>query len=234
MTPPTHRFAAISCSRQAALQRLMEDNADCLMIDSYKGAPRNMRPFDCFNPFRVWPEPSIPVPGQDNHLARSVESVWQGLKLVDDIPDFAQFAGQPTKRPPDHARHTDSYRYADSQFLYGERKLGLVSARFLIYLPTYLYLLNTLVPDTVIGTICEHLNQCGPALFFDWDENQDILDPSRSWSHSALLASWFNGTFEKDYLHIVGQALSAQDADAFVQRISGLRTRPRFGHGGAQ
>lgn len=209
-------FQAISLCRRAALELLLDDARNVLMVDSFKGAPFNMRPFDSLNPFHLWPQPCIPVPGQPGLLARSVEAVWQGLKQVDGSGDFAQFLSSPSKRPSDDERRQQTdYLYEESQFIYGERTLDLVSARLLIYLPTYLFMLHTLVPVTLIQDIHQHLATRGAVVFYDWDANQDITDPSRSFSHSALLASWFNGTWEKDYRAAAHRSLAAQDLADF-------------------
>lgn len=219
-------FQAIALSRQAALELLLDDASRLLMVDSFKGAPFNMQKFDCFNPFHLWPQPCIPVPGKPGMLSRSVEAVWQGLKQVDGTADLAQFFTSPSKRPSDDERRRQpNYRYADRQFIYGERLLDLVSARLLIYLPTYLFMLQALAPAALLRNIRQHLALRGPVVFYDWDANQDITDPSSSFSHSALLASWFNGTWEKDYRAAAHRSLQAQDLCDFNATLNGLQAR---------
>ncbi|KUM02695.1 hypothetical protein KIF53_15815 [Chromobacterium subtsugae] len=222
---------ALSTSRQAALAAMQDDASDCLMVDSFNGAPANMRGFRCFNPFQLWPDPVIPVPGQAGRLARSVESVWQGLKLVDGRTDFEQFLAEPRKRPSDDERRRQpGYCYSDSRFIYGDRQLGLLEARFLIYLPTYLFLLDRLAPEPVLRELRRHIAADGPVLFYDWDANQDIADTSSSFSHSAILAAWFNGTLERRYRELAGRLLSPADKPAFDAALDGLLGRYRAIH----
>lgn len=225
-------YQAISVSRQAALDIMRNDVSNVMMVDSFKGAPANMRMFDCFNPFRIWPEPIIPVPGQPGLLARSVESVWQGLKCVDGACDFEQFLTSPSKRPGDDVRcRLADYRYADSQFVYGDRVLDLLSARFLIYLPTYLFMLERLVPETLLRKLYQHIANEGPVIFYDWDANQYITDSSDSFSHSALLASWFNGTLKTDYRALAHSTLQGDDMREFNAILDRLLGRYSSLHG---
>ncbi|MGC0154776.1 DUF6939 family protein [Chromobacterium vaccinii] len=224
-------YPAISTSRQAALAVMQDDASSCLMVDSFNGAPANMLGFRCFNPFQLWPEQLIPVPGQPGGLARSVESVWQGLKLVDGRTDFEQFLTAPRKRPgDDERRRLAGYCYSDSRFVYGDRLLGLLEARFLIYLPTYLFLLQRLAPESVLSELRRHLDGVGPVLFYDWDANQDIADISCSFSHSAILAAWFNDTLELQYRSQARRLLSEADSLAFDAALDGLLGRYRAFH----
>ncbi|WP_156446192.1 DUF6939 family protein [Burkholderia stagnalis] len=219
---------ALSMPRQDALAVMLDDASAYLMVDSFNGAPANMRPYRFFNPFLCWPEPAIPVPGQPGRLARSVESIWQGLKLVDNRTDFDQLTSVPRKRPTDAERRVlAGYRYRDSCFAYGDRQLDLLDARFLIYLPSYLFVLDKLAPEPLLQALRDHVDHVGPVLFYDWDANQDITDTSASFSHSAILASWFNGSLEEQYFVAARQCLSGADWRIFEARVDALLGRYR-------
>ncbi|NHR05466.1 hypothetical protein HA052_09650 [Chromobacterium haemolyticum] len=224
-------YLALSMSRQDAIAMMLDEASSCMMVDSFNGAPANMRDFRCFNPFTQWPEPSIPVPGQTGLLARSVESIWQGLKLVNGQTDFDQFLGPPHKRPSDaERRRLHGYCYSDSRFAYGDRSLNLLSARLLIYLPTYLFLLDRLVPEALLRQLRQHLEQTGPVLCYDWDANQNIADTSSSFSHSAILANWLNGMLEQQYLPLAKQVLTESDRCEFDASMGTLLCRYRAFH----
>ncbi|MET7737585.1 hypothetical protein ABZT02_40670 [Streptomyces sp. NPDC005402] len=154
--------------------------------------------FRAMNPFHFVPEWRIPVPGLDDY-AQSLESVWQALKLVDGHTDLPMLHTPPVKRPPDQERGP-GYDYAASVFRFGDHMLDLVTARYLIYLPTYLYLLDRLVPESVVEEILGTLAGGGGVVFYDWDANHDIEDTNGSFSHSAILSSWFGGTLHPDIL----------------------------------
>jgi hypothetical protein len=165
---------------------------DVLSVDTLAACEPQMLRWRPLCPFHVMPRAAIPVPGRPELASRSVEAVWQGLKIVEGELGLEQFQNEPRKRPPDHERGA-GYRYEDSVFRLGDRVLGLVVARYLIYLPTYLHVLAQLVPNEQLGAIEAWLNSGRDVAFYDWDANMDIDDASSSFSHSALLAQWFSG-----------------------------------------
>jgi hypothetical protein len=169
-----------------------------LRVDTADCAPVEMARFTTMNPFHFNPRWRIPVPGSDRHAA-SVEGIWQGLKRVDGRTDLAMFERAPEKRPPDSDRGPE-FDYTKTVFEYGEKIIDLVSARLLIYIPAYLYVLDHLVPEKMIEEIATALSNGQDVLFYDWDENFDVLDPTSSFSHSSLLAAWFGGRLEEEFL----------------------------------
>lgn len=189
MTGESARGRAHSVSRSIGLQTV--DDADVLSVDTLADSPQTMRRWRQLCPFYVWPNAEIPVPGRPGLASRSVEAVWQGLKIVGGTLDLAQLSGEPHKRPPDHQRGPH-FPYAASCFRLGELELDLVTARYLIYLPSYLFVLDRLVDDLPLAEIDESLCCGRDVAFYDWDHNMDIDDPASSFSHSALLARWFN------------------------------------------
>jgi hypothetical protein len=198
-------------------------------VDTYQAAPEAFARFATMNPFHFEPGWRIPVPGLPGRFACSVESVWQGLKLFGGELDLAMFSSHPYKRPPDSARGP-GYDYAASRFRIGDHEVDLVTARLLLYLPTYLYLLDHLVPEALTAEIHDALVTGTDVVFFDWDANADILDPRSSFSHSSLLASWFNGDLDQDFLvHWRG----ARDASPQVPGGRLALDRYRSLHGGA-
>ncbi|WP_159400931.1 DUF6939 family protein [Streptomyces sp. NRRL B-24484] len=166
-----------------------------LLVDTCQAAPASMRRFATMNPFhrdRRW---RIPVPGTAQ-TSQSLENVWQALKLVDGRTDLSLLARPAEKRPPDE-RRGPGFDYAASTVSFAGRPTDLVTARYLVYLPAYLYVLDRLVPDTVVAEITGALAAGRDAVFYDWDDNHDIEDPRTSYSHSAILAAWFGGRIEE-------------------------------------
>ncbi|WHM37877.1 hypothetical protein [Streptomyces sp. BPTC-684] len=171
---------------------------DALRVDTAAAAPPDMRRFATMNPFHFDPTWRIPVPGLAA-VSHSVESVWQALRIVDGVTDLAMLEQPAAKRPAEHLRG-DGFDYARSTLSHAGTPLDLVTARYAIYLPTYLYLLDRLVPDSVLHEIRTALDAGRDVVFYDWDDNTDIEDPRSSFSHSAVLASWFGGRIEQDFL----------------------------------
>jgi hypothetical protein len=189
---------AYAVSRSEGTSRL-SDSTQILCVDTANCAPQEMKHFSVLNPFYFEPFAAIPVPRQ-KAVACSVESIWQGLKIVGGETDFSMFARLPEKRPPESARNSPGYIYNKSEFLYGKEVVDLVTARWVIYLPTYLYLLEKLAPLSLIEDIFTGLYRGVDVFFYDWDDNHDINNPASSFSHSAILAAWFNGTLEQEFV----------------------------------
>lgn len=173
-----------------------ENSGTALAVDTADAAPAHMRRWAYLNPFHFRPGWRIPVPGS-GEFACSVESVWQGLKLVDGATDLAMLRRPAAKRPPE-AQRGNGFDYRASVFQFGSHTIDLVTARYLIYLPTYLHLLERLVPDIVLREITDALANGQDVHFYDWDANFDIEDASASFSHSAVLAAWFGGRLEPE------------------------------------
>jgi hypothetical protein len=190
--PPDHG-GCLALSRPAGLAA--SASGDCVCVDTFRKAAQGMARFAPLCPFTTWAGNPFPVPGLPGQRANSVEGVWQGLKLVDGRTDLDQLAGTPHKRPPDHLR-TGGYDYRSATFRYGTREIDLLTARLAIYLPTYLYLLDRLVPDAVHDELNGAVEAGRIIVFYDWDSNMDIADDRSSFSHSAVLAAWFSGRLE--------------------------------------
>ncbi|MDO0925010.1 hypothetical protein QQY24_06115 [Streptomyces sp. TG1A-8] len=172
---------------------------DALRVDTALAAPATMRRFVTLNPFHHDPSWHIPVPGLPDVTASSVESCWQALKIVDGATDIPMLRRPAHKRPPETHRGP-GFVYSASTLSYGGRAVDLVTARYLIYLPSYLYVLEHLVPDQVLHEISTAVHDGRTVVFYDWDDNLDIEDPASSFSHSAVLAAWFAGRLEKDFV----------------------------------
>lgn len=185
------RGSSMALARIHGLKTQYQD--DVLSVDTLAACDNSMLRWRQLCPFHVWSSAAVLVPGRPDLRSRSVEAVWQGLKLVDGQLALDQLGSTPHKRPPDEGRGA-GYCYEDSAFMLDERRLDLLTARYLIYLPTYLHMLDTLVDVDLLACIDDWLTSGRGVAFYDWDSNMDIDDPRGSFSHSALLARWFNGT----------------------------------------
>ncbi len=132
-----------------------------------------------FSPFTLH-EDGIPVPGQDGLISYSVEGIWQGLKVIDGKCDFTLFEN---KRP--HKRKHEPY--PETRFIYGQSEIGIIEARHKIYVPSYLYMFEHLVPEDVIDEIMSKAIEGIDQFFHDVDNNPNINDSTRSYAHSSLL-----------------------------------------------
>jgi hypothetical protein len=190
---PSRRGRAVAVSRIGGLRTL--NRPEILSVDTLAAGDVGMQRWRPLCPFNVLETAELPVPGRPELRSRSMEAVWQGLKVVEGRLDLDQLTSVPHKRPPDDQRRED-YRYADSEFMLGEKTLDLVTARYLIYLPTYLFVLSYAVSTDLLASIEDWLATGRDVAFYDWDANMDIDDGRSSFSHSALLARWFEGRLD--------------------------------------
>jgi hypothetical protein len=146
------------------------------------------------NPFFFSEDFNIPVPGQVNKYSNTVEAIWQGLKIVDGETCFDMFGIQePHKRPMTRARKEDpDFKYADSKFEYGGKELDLVTARKVIYVPTYRHLFEHYVPDEFKEQVKKQVEEGKEVFFYDWDDNPDLDNTEKSFAHASLLVELMN------------------------------------------
>jgi hypothetical protein len=175
-----------------------------LSVDTADCAPPSMLRFRQLNPFHVDPTWRLVVPGHPDPSC-SVEAAWQGTKLVDGRTELSMFGGRAEKRPPE-ARRVEAYRYEDSTFLLGSAVVDLVTARYLIYVPVYLQVLERWADGAVIEEISSAMADGMTVEFYDWDDNFDLDDPRSSFSHSALLATCFAGHVRDLWERVVARA----------------------------
>ncbi|MBW2972224.1 hypothetical protein KY359_04280 [Candidatus Woesearchaeota archaeon] len=142
-----------------------------------------------FSPF-TYHEQGIPVPGMPGAFSHSVEGIWQGLKIIDGSCDFSLFSRQrPVKRKFEP--------YPETRFMLGDAELDIVAARHVIYVPSYTYLFNNIVPGEVIDGIMALAAGDIDQYFFDVDENPNINDPTRSYAHASLLVDLLESELSK-------------------------------------
>jgi hypothetical protein len=152
-------------------------------VSSYGAAP-----YDTFSPFTYSPDSRIPVPGQEEVYAASVESIWQGLKVIDGQTDFRMFNRHPKKR-----------RGLVEGHLFGTEHIGALEARERIYRPAYFFFLEHCVPTPIKEEVLARALEDG-VVFYDVDANLDIADTSCSLAHSVFLAAFFEGYLERRVL----------------------------------
>ena len=162
------RFKAVS----PIIGRKLESGIN---VSSYASYPMNL-----FSPFNYSPDYRIPVPGQVEEYANSVESVWQGLKIIDGATDFRLFKRRPRKRKGNVDGH-----------LFNHEILGIIEAREKIYMPTYFFHVEQNIPKEVKDSLLTRA-LTEEICFYDIETNLDIEDASSPLAHSVFLAMFFN------------------------------------------
>lgn len=149
------------------------------------------QPWVRFSPF--YPHGGIPLPNTPGTTARSVDGLWQGLKVfehedidpsrweIDDMKGIKR-AGHTRGRVLGHRFGVDS-----------ERLLNYRDARYRIYLPAYRWVLDhRLVAE--IAQLREMMVD-RPLVLLDYETNGDVEDLSRPLSHAALIKCYLEGAW---------------------------------------
>lgn len=155
---------------------------------------KGKEPFVRLSPF--YPHGDIPVPFSENVFAYSVEGIWQGLKVFEneDI-DISKFNVQNMKgikrtvrklgKPLGHRKGT-----------IGNELLDYLTARKLIYLPSYAWLLQNKTINEL--ELLKEKAEINDLIFLDFETNGDIENIRKPLSHAALVKRFL----EKKYPHL--------------------------------
>lgn len=139
-----------------------------------------------------YPHGNIPVPGMPNIKAACVEAVWQGLKVFEGYGvDYATLHNNTMK---DIKRTVRKYGIPLGH-QYGDKILNYADARWLIYLPTYLYMLeNVPTVQHTLQKIKERLQE-KDIVFLDYNTNCNVVDYSKPLSHAGLVKLYLEGKY---------------------------------------
>ena len=139
-----------------------------------------------------YPHGNIPIPGMPDHKATCVEAVWQGLKVFETCGvDYSTFSNDTMKGLKRSVR-----KYGKPiGHQYGNQIINYSDARWMIYLPTYLYVLeNVPCVQNTIRKIRQRLEE-KDVVFLDYNTNCNIADYSKPLSHAGLVKLYIEGNY---------------------------------------
>lgn len=172
-------------SRRRSLANIQADFPDAKIIDV---TSKGEQPWVKFSPF--YPHGQIPVPFYPHLKSQSVEGVWQGLKIFKTAGiDRAKMQVTDMK----NIKRTQR-KYGDCLgHKAGDRLLTYLEARKLIYLPTYLWVLENSLA-TLVGQLQE-LSQSEPIVLLDYETNGEIENTRKPLSHAWLIKLYIEGNY---------------------------------------
>lgn len=142
-----------------------------------------------------YPHGNIPIPFSPGCYATCVEAIWQGLKVFEtadvDITLFSNNTMQNLKRTVRKYGMPKGHRKG----INGSELLDYFTARMLIYLPSYKWVLDN-VPEVkdVIEKIKERA-KTHDIVFLDYNTNIDFQDTSSPLSHAGLVKAYIEGNY---------------------------------------
>jgi hypothetical protein len=175
-------------NRRRKLENIKKDFPDAVIIDV---TSKGEEPMVKFSPF--YPIGGIPIPYSGDQLAESVEGIWQGLKVFPDhdvdVSKFSVTSMKGLKRTVRRFGVPKGHRKG----IEGENLLGYITARKLIYLPIYKWVLdNKLVKEV---DELRKLSQGATLVLLDYETNGDVDDPKKPLSHAHLVKMRIEGDF---------------------------------------
>lgn len=152
---------------------------------------KGVEPWVRFSPF--YPHGGIPIPNTQGQTAQSVEGLWQGLKVFErediDPSKWAITTMSGIKRAGKSRGAVRGHRFGVGS----EVLLGYRDARFRIYLPAYLWVLENHLGVEVKGL--RRLAAAGPLVLLDYETNCDVEDLSSPLSHAGLVKCYLEGNW---------------------------------------
>lgn len=175
-------------SKRKPLESLKEQYPDAMIVDVTSKAQDE---FVEFSPF--YPHGGIPVPFSEETYSFSVEGIWQGLKVFEDADiDTSLFRKRDMKNMKRTTR-VFGQCLGHRKGVEGEELLGYLTARKLIYLPCYKWVLDNKLQKLV--TAIRIISKNKPVVLLDYNTNPDVYNPKKALSHAALIKAYIEGNY---------------------------------------
>ena len=175
-------------SKKKKMETLKKEYRDAMIIDVTSHAQDE---FIKFSPF--YPNGGIPVPFTEGLVAVSVEGIWQGLKVFEDYDiDTSLFSKRDMKNLKRTTRRFGPMR-GHRKGVHGEELLGYLTARKLIYLPCYKWVLENKLQKLV--TAIRIIAKKKTVVLLDYNTNADVYNPSKPLSHASLIKAYIEGNY---------------------------------------
>jgi len=143
-----------------------------------------------------YPHGEIPIPFSKNQTAKSVEGIWQALKVFESADiDKEMFLNDTMKNIKRTVRKFGK-PLGHRKGINGTELLSYIDARIQIYLPIYLWVLENKVSE-----ILERLKEASQKediVLLDYETNCDVLNPKKPLSHAFLVKAFVENNYPKE------------------------------------
>lgn len=178
-------------NRRTMRESLQKRHPDATIIDVTSRGPE---PWVRFSPF--YPHGGIPVPFSPGYESMSVEGIWQGLKVFEKADIDVKKLEISTMKGLKRTVRAFGKVLGHRKGVEGKELLPYGEARRLIYLPSYLWVLQNRLSD-----LCRALQEKsaqGEVILLDYETNCDLDDLSRPLSHAGLIQRFLAGCWPGD------------------------------------
>jgi hypothetical protein len=185
-------------------------------------------PFVKLSPF--YPHGNIPVPFSQTHFAKSVEGIWQGLKVfeLEDI-DTSKFEIEDMKGIKRTVRKFGK-PLGHRKGIHGQELLDYLTARKQIYLPSYAWVLQNVTTKEI--ELLVEIAKRTDLILLDYETNCDIENIKKPLSHAGLVKKFI----DKKYPEIASlifpkpiakAVLKAKPSEKAHQGVINKRSKPK-------
>ena len=175
-------------SKRKPLESLKEQYPDAMIVDVTSKAQDE---FVEFSPF--YPHGGIPVPFSEETYSFSVEGIWQGLKVFEDADIDTSLFRKRDMKIMKRTTRVFGQCLGHRKGVEGEELLGYLTARKLIYLPCYKWVLDNKLQKLV--TAIRIISKNKPVVLLDYNTNPDVYNPKKALSHAALIKAYIEGNY---------------------------------------
>jgi hypothetical protein len=143
-----------------------------------------------------YPHGEIPIPFSENQKAKSVEGIWQALKVFESTDIDKEMFQNDTMKNIKRTVRKFGKPLGHRKGVNGTELLSYVDARIQIYLPSYLWVLE--------NKVCEILERLKDAsqkediVLLDYETNCDVLNPKKPLSHAFLVKAFVENNYPKE------------------------------------
>ena len=170
-------------SRKKKIETIQKQYPDAKIIDvTSKGEGIWVK----FSPF--YPHYGIPVPFSEGVKAACVEGIWQGLKVFENEGIDTSFFKNDSMKNIKRTVRTHGRCLGHQKGCWGKELLDYITARKLIYIPSYNWVLENKLADHV--DTLRSLSQQKTLVLLDYETNSDIDNPAKPLSHASLIKSF--------------------------------------------
>jgi hypothetical protein len=143
-----------------------------------------------------YPHGEIPIPFSENQTAKSVEGIWQALKVFESADiDKEMFLNDTMKNIKRTVRKFGK-PLGHRKGINGTELLSYIDARIKIYLPSYLWVLENKV--TEILERLKEASQKEDIILLDYETNCNVLNPQKPLSHAFLVKAFVENNYPKE------------------------------------
>lgn len=175
-------------SKRKSLESLKAKYPDAMIIDVTSKAQDE---FVKFSPF--YPNGGIPVPFSDGLVAVCVEGIWQGLKVFETTDVDRSFFSKRDMKNLKRTVRKYGKCLGHRKGVHGEELLDYLSARKLIYLPCYKWVLENRLQKLV--TAVRIISKNKPVVLLDYNTNPDVYNLNSPLSHASLIKAYIEGNY---------------------------------------